>query len=117
MKLGFVRALALMAAVSACAVERPAYYRIAITDPAQTTPSFHEEAIISLWALYTSGHCGEQYPILEDQNIYTPSCGLSESALRDRLSRLAPLAEHTVFPSNRDEYTRALARNERMRVN
>jgi len=103
--------------LGACSSIDDAYYRVGIAEPPPAGPSFHEEAIISLWELYTQGHCGEEYSILDNQNIFTPSCGLSEADLRARLSGLVVLADHEVFASSREEYERALARNDRMRIN
>ncbi len=108
---------ALTLLLGACSTVDDTYYRVGIAEPPSESPNFHEEAIISLWELYTDGHCGGEYPILDNQNIYTPSCGLSDVDLRARLSGLVVLADHEVFASSREEYERAVARNDRMRIN
>lgn len=108
--------LALGLTLAACSRVETPYFRVEITEADWRSPSFGEEAIISLWALYAEGFCGDQYPILEDQTIYTPSCGLSQTALHARFSRLSVQAKHALHPLSQEEYAQALARNERMRI-
>ncbi len=103
----------LLFVVASCAERETTYYHIYSTNAAEADGDAWTEALIGLFQHYTDGACGDEMPIIEDFNIYTPSCGLSEEQLAEELAFLPP-GSWAISIVRQSVYARTIERSERM---